>query len=132
VSDPIPYTITIPHTPPSGNTWNRMHYHDQDDLVKAWAPVVSAAVGVAGKAWFDRARVEAVMYFKSNRRRDVPNYLLTLDKLIIDHFKGRIIPDDNSDVLPEYRLRFENDRKNPRTEVTLVSLHEKSPAEAGP
>jgi hypothetical protein len=100
-----------------------MHYHAQDDLVNDWAPLVSAAVGVAGKAWFDRARVEAVMYFKSNRRRDVPNYLVTLDKLIIDHLKGRVIPDDNSEVLPEYSLRFVVDkREKPRTVVTLIAL----------
>lgn len=42
------YTISIPLTPPSGNTWNRLHYHDQDDLVNDWRPLVSAAVGRAG------------------------------------------------------------------------------------
>ena len=117
------YTLVISLVPPSGNTWNRMHYHAQDDLVNDWYPLVSAAVGKAGPAWFERARVEAVMYFKSNRRRDVPNYLVTLDKLIIDHLKKRVIPDDNSDVLPEFSLRFVIDpAKAPRTEVTLISL----------
>lgn len=46
------WTVTIPLVPPSGNVWNRMHFHDQDDLVKDWAPVVNAACGVAGRAWY--------------------------------------------------------------------------------
>ncbi len=120
IQDMETWTITIPATPPSANVWNRMHFHDQDDLVKDWAPVVNAACGVAGRAWFERARVEIVMYFKDRRRRDLPNYLLTADKLIIDHLKGRVIPDDNSEVLPEYRLRFEVGE--PRTQVTLVRI----------
>jgi len=117
--DPESWTLTIPVVPPSFNSLNRKHYHELDDLVKQWAPVVNAACGVAGPAWFERARVEAVIYFKDRRRRDLPNFLSSLDKLVIDHLKGRVIPDDNSEVLPEYRLRFGVDRKNPRTELTL-------------
>ena len=114
------FTLVIPATPLSGNQYTRLHWRERDKLTTAWGFLVGSSIH--GKAWFDRASVEAVFYFKESRTRDIPNFMVTLDKLIIDHLKGRIIPDDNSDVLPEWTVRFEVDKASPRTVVTLTAM----------
>lgn len=114
------FTLTIPATPPSGNQYTRLHWRERDKLTVQWGLLVGSSI--QGKAWFGRAKVEAVFYFKESRTRDIPNFMVTLDKLIIDHLKGRIIPDDNSDILPEWTVRFEVDKASPRTEVTLTAM----------
>ena len=118
------WSLVIPAVPPSGNPFARMHWRDRDELVDKWGLVVSNAIQRAGdKPSFTRAHFEATLYFEASRKRDIPNFLTTLDKLVIDHVvKAGILPDDNSDVIPEFTVRFEIDESNPRTEITLTAL----------
>jgi hypothetical protein len=116
------YFLTIPHVPPSGNMYHRMHWREQQDLIGAWGLLVANAIQKAGRARFDQFRFSAVINFKDARMRDLPNYITTLDKLVLDNLTHQgVIVNDDSKHLKEIRLRFEID-PDPRTEVTLEEL----------
>ena len=70
---------------------------------------------------FKKATITFNIYFKSNRRRDVANFLgggliSWLDALV----SLCIIKDDNYDVIGQPIVNFYVDKVNPRTEITII------------
>jgi hypothetical protein len=122
MTDTSTYCIVIPAVPPSGNVYSRLHWTKRMDLIAEWFYLVSIAH--ASQKWTgDVVRFEAVIYFKEKRRRDIANWITTLDKMCLDHIVSLgVIPDDDSEHVPEWRVRFEVDKDNPRTEVTLIPI----------
>lgn len=117
------YSLVIPHVPVSGNKFWRKHWRDRQDMIGEWGLLVANAIQHSGQAQFNRFKVDATIYFKDNRVRDIPNFMTTVDKLILDHLTHqKIIPDDDSRHMPEITLRFALDRHNPRTEIVITEL----------
>ena len=72
------------------------------------------------KSKYKKAKIVFNIYFKTNRKRDVQNYLgggliAWLDALV-DH---NIIADDSNDVIGQPIVNFHVDKNNPRTEITI-------------
>ena len=72
------------------------------------------------KSTYKRAKIVFDIYFRTNRRRDIQNYLgggliAWLDALVDNH----IIEDDNADCIGQPIVNFHIDKHNPRTEITI-------------
>ena len=70
--------------------------------------------------YFKKATVTFDIYFKTNRRRDVANFLgggliSWLDAMV----DLKIIEDDNADCIGQPIVNFYIDKVNPRTEITI-------------
>ena len=72
------------------------------------------------RPFYIRAKITFDIYFKSNRRRDVANYLggglISWLDVLVDQ---DIIIDDSSDVIGQPIVNFHIDKTNPRTEITI-------------
>ena len=69
---------------------------------------------------FKKATVIFNIYFRTNRRRDIQNYLgggliAWLDAMV----NLEIIKDDNADCIGQPIVNFHIDKNNPRTEITI-------------
>ena len=72
------------------------------------------------KSKYKKAKIVFNIYFKTNRKRDVQNYLgggliVWLDALV-DH---NIIIDDSYDCIGQPSVTFNIDKHNPRTEIII-------------
>lgn len=68
----------------------------------------------------ENVKITFDIYFKTNRKRDIQNYLgggliAWLDSLV----DQQIILDDNSDCIGQPIVNFHIDKANPRTEITI-------------
>ncbi len=117
------YELRIPAVPPSGNVWNRTYRYDQARLKADWYPLVANAIQRTGaRPALGAVRLEAELTFKSVRRRDICNYLTTIDKLMIDHVVSQgILTDDNAEVLREVAVRFHKG-KHEETVLRFIEL----------
>jgi len=67
-----------------------------------------------------KSKITFDIYFKTNRRRDVQNYvggglIAWLDALV----KAEIIADDSNDCIGQPIVNFHIDKANPRTEIII-------------
>ena len=117
------FILDIPRIPISNNKLLRMHWAPRKQLIDEWHGDIFWLVLEAGKQTFDVARVEAVIYFANKRRRDICNFMASLDKLVLDELVAcKVLADDDSVHLPEISVRFDIDKANPRTEVRVTEL----------
>lgn len=115
------FFLTIPRVPPSNNILLRLHWAKRKALIDEWHGDIYWLVLEAGRRVFDVARVEAVIYFAEKRRRDICNYMASVDKLVLDGLVyAGVLTDDDSIHLPEISVRFEIDKAKPRTEVRVT------------
>lgn len=117
------FFLDIPRVPPSNNVLLRLHWAQRKTLIDEWHSDVFWLVMETGREKFDVARVEAVIYFAEKRRRDICNFMASLDKLVLDELVAcKVLADDDSVHLPEISVRFDIDKDNPRTEVSVYEI----------
>ena len=63
--------------------------------------------------------VTVTYFFKDKRRRDFDNFV---PKFVLDGLVGTVLADDDQSHVAELRIRFDQDSKKPRTEVTLTPV----------
>ncbi|MDD5219821.1 MAG: hypothetical protein PHV11_04545, partial [Candidatus Bipolaricaulis sp.] len=69
---------------------------------------------------YSKAKITIDIYFKTNRRRDVANYLGGGLIAWLDTFVDvGIIADDNYECIGQPGVNFYVDKDNPRTEITI-------------
>jgi|GEM_PF-4816853 len=107
------YCFDIPLCLPSANKYLRMHWADRERLKRDFAIVIKARTRNLPR--FSAVnQITLELSFKTNRRRDKMNYILSADKLIIDNLvKLGKIPDDSILDIPSivwYNLPCENIR----------------------
>jgi len=110
--------IIINEVPLSKNKYVNMHWARRmkykNDI--AWLLCKKRAL----RRTFYKATITFNIYFKTNRKRDVQNYLgggliAWLDELVDQDF----IADDSYDVIGQPIVNFHIDRANPRTEIII-------------
>jgi Holliday junction resolvase RusA-like endonuclease len=117
------YTITIPETPVSINALLRMHWAPRKKLIDRWHYMVWGLCNEARISPTKRCEIKAVIYFAQNRKRDLPNYIASLDKLVLDGLvRCGIIIDDDPLHINKFVVEFGVDKEKPRTEVSISSL----------
>jgi len=116
-TDPITILV-INEIHPSLNVWSRWHWTQVRRESERWHWFVrQARSAVQSYAPYVRPVIVTVTYFFPTRaRHDFDNYA---PKFILDGLKGVLIPDDNSEIIEELRIRFRYDKAHPRTEITL-------------
>jgi len=114
----IKIKIIINEVPLSKNKYVNMHWASRmkyrNDI--AWLLCKKRVL----KRTFYEATVTFNIYFKTNRKRDIQNYLgggliAWLDELVDQDF----IADDSYDVIGQPIVNFHIDRANPRTEIII-------------
>ena len=118
------HTISIPRVPCSQNSdqwkgrWTRYHYKATWKL-EAWVLLKEQLIMP-----MNAVRLSAVVYFPDRRRRDLDNYHASIFKAVQDALVAAgVIPDDDMRFIPEIPgLRFDHDKDNPRTVITLEEL----------
>ena len=68
----------------------------------------------------EKVNVKATFYMPTRRRVDLTNLLESIDDVLV---KGRVIEDDNSNILFSHDgSRVFYDKENPRTEVEITLI----------
>ncbi len=117
------FFLDIPRVPPSNNVLLRLHWAQRKTLIDEWHGDIYWLVLEAGRQHFHVATIVATIYFAENRRRDIANFMASLDKLCFDGLVyAGVLTDDDSIHLPEITVRFEIDKDRPRTEVVITAL----------
>lgn len=118
------HKITIMTKPISQNSdswrslWLRREYKKHLQL-EAWVLIKEAKVKS-----MERVHLSAVAYFPDHRHRDLDNYHAPIFKAVQDALvDAGVIPADDTRHIPELPgLRFDYDKANPRTEITITEL----------
>ena len=114
------YTLDIPLVPPSLNVYTRMHWSKRNSLQFDWDLAVMVLCHEAEVKSLEKIHLNATIYFKTNRRRDVDNqitvYKLAQDSLI----KAGVIPDDHAGVVSWSAPLLSVDKESPRTVLTIT------------
>lgn len=115
------WTITLHCPVPSGNKLKRMHWRDYHNLIGEWRHDVFYLCREAKIPKLARITVEVTIYFEKERVRDIPNYIFSLDKCLLDSLvTAEVIFDDNPSFVTDFKVNLAVDRKNPRVEVTIT------------
>lgn len=118
------HVIAIPRIPISQNSsewrndWRRRDYKGKWKM-EAWVLLKSQRVMP-----MERIHLSAVVYFPDHRHRDLDNYHAPIFKAVQDALTDAgVIPADDTRYIPELPgLRFDYDKVNPRTEITITEL----------
>ena len=121
------WTLIIPMTPPSANLYIRHHWATRAKLRDEWHLAVWALCNEARVTPLDICTINCTVYFKDQRRRDEPNFRLTLDKLVLDGLvRCGIIPDDDPSHVTSFVVTLDTDKGNPRTEISITTCNRSS------
>jgi len=112
--------IIINEVPLSKNKYVNMHWAKRRSYKNDISWLVMRGIVKRIKSKYKKAKIVFDIYFKTNRKRDVQNYLgggliVWLDALV-DH---NIIADDSYIVIGQPIVNFHIDRANPRTEIII-------------
>jgi len=114
--------LNIPGTPPSLNTWSRMHWAKAAEIKKQWERDIfylshQQRYDNRGELPLRKAIIKITYYFATNRRRDADNMNL---KFILDGVvKAGIIKDDSTSVIGQVETSWGVDKNNPRVEIEI-------------
>jgi len=110
--------IQIPFPPVSLNEWKNWHWAKQGKYKDDLSEAISKLVMCFNLPKFERATIQVIHYFKTNRRRDpqdnyAPKFLM--DALV----RSGILVDDNGELVTVPVPELKVDRERPRTEVFI-------------
>ena len=112
--------ITINEVPLSKNEYVNMHWAKRRSYKNDIAWLIMRGIVKRIKSKYKKAKIVFNIYFKTNRRRDIQNYLgggliSWLDALV----DQQIILDDSYDCISQPIVTFNIDKANPRTEIII-------------
>jgi len=115
------WTLVIPRTPPSANVLLRYHWAQRAKLIDEWLHDLWVVANMAHVEPMEKAEVNCTVYYRTKRKRDIPNVMLALDKLVVDSLvRLGYIPDDDPAHLQWTLPVMDVDPENPRTEIALI------------
>ena len=118
------WILNIPMIPPSANVYIRQYWATRAKLRDEWHLAVWALANEIHLPPMDKCTVNCTIYFRDQRRRDEPNFRLTLDKLVLDGLvRCGIIPDDDPSHVTSFVVTLDHDKENPRTEVAVTTCN---------
>ena len=115
------YLLTIPLLPPSLNAWTSCHWAKRKRIKDEWTHAIWALTNEQRIPPMERVHLEAVLFFATNRRRDVDNYVVVYKIAQDSLVRIGMIPDDSQDHVSITPPILEVDSDNPRTELTINS-----------
>ena len=104
------------------NIFMRMHYHPRNALIKHYYTLIKHQIrGV--RSIKGKIAVHYSLFYK-NKICDAPNVIAVIDKILLDALQefGVIEQDDCQHYVKSSWEVVEQDRKNPRVEVTLFEV----------
>ena len=112
--------ITINEVPLSKNEYINLHWAKRKVYKDGIFWLIEGELANRKRPKYNKAKITFNIYFKSNRRRDVANYLgggliAWLDNLVSQN----IIADDSNEVIGQPIVNFHIDKANPRTEIII-------------
>jgi len=118
------FSIVLPYTPISQNDkewrsrWPRSKYKAAVER-DVWALCKAQKI-----PYLEQVYLIATIYFPDHKRRDLDNYHAPLFKSFQDGLEAAgVISKDDTRYIPELpRLRFDFDKENPRTEITICGI----------
>ena len=117
------WLLQIPMTPYSANHLLRCHWTERKKIMDLWCYAIWARVNEARIPPQNAVMLEATIYFKDKRKRDLDNFAFSLQKITQDCLQRiGIIPDDTPDHVTWGKVSLDSDKGNPRTEI-LISHH---------
>jgi|LGOV01.1.fsa_nt_gb Holliday junction resolvase RusA-like endonuclease len=114
--------IIIPRIPISLNVFLRMHWTKrkiENDLWKKEILVYSRQHKI--KPIKGQVKITLRYFFPDKRLRDYDNYCGAA-KPILDALKRHVIEEDNSRIVTSLTLKFDYDKENPRTEISIWEI----------
>jgi len=107
--------------PLSKNEYVNMHWAKRKAYKDGIFWLIEGELANRKRPKYNKANIAFNIYFKTNRRRDVANYLgggliAWLDALV----SLSIIADDNSDCIGQPIVNFYVDKARPRTEILIT------------
>ena len=104
--------------PITRNKFDKAYFMSQAKTNNYWINnIIFASYNQRPSEPYKKARVKFTFYFKTIRKRDKQNYL---HKFLCDGLvRGKIIIDDNVDVIGLPEIEFEFDEKKPRTKFEI-------------
>jgi hypothetical protein len=106
------YEIVLDQTPTSLNVWQSLHWAQRNDLKMMWEWEIFAVAPRIPK-YNDHINLSAVIWFATNRRRDVDNFASVLWKMTQDALVHMdIVKDDTASYISTgtVDLRIDPDR----------------------
>ena len=105
----------------SKNSYVNLHWSKRKAYKEEIGWLIMAEVANRKRPKHKKAKLTFDIYFKSNRRRDVANYLggglISWCDVLVDQ---NIIADDSWDCIRQPIVNFYVDKENPRTEITII------------
>jgi len=115
--------IIINEVPLSKNIYVNMHWAKRKKYKEWIEELIFYHCDIKGLHAYKKATINFDIYFETNRKRDIQNYLgggliSWLDALV----SLCIIADDSYDVIGQPNITFNVDKHNPRTEITIQAI----------
>lgn len=110
--------IQIPFSPPSMNEWKNWHWGKQGKYKDELSDAISKLAICFGLPQFERATIQFIHHFKTNRLRDpqdnyAPKFLM--DALV----RAGILVDDNGELVTVPVAELKVDKEKPRSEIFI-------------
>jgi len=115
------WTLNIPLVPPSLNTWQRMHWAMRRKIQAEWDLAILALAKEQKLPLCEAVKLDATIYFSTNRRRDKDNYVVAY-KLCQDGLKDALVIFDDDSSRVTFTAPTLKVGHPPRTELTISSV----------
>lgn len=115
------YTLVIPMTLPSLNTFLRIHWAERKRIKDEFTHCVWALCNEQRLPPVDCVHIDAAIYHSVKRKRDADNQEATLKKVAQDSLvRIGIIPDDTPEHVSWGEITLDIDKTFPRVVLTLM------------
>lgn len=117
---PDSWTLIIPLSPVSLNTFLRLHWAERNSLQFDWDLAVSVLVREQKIPPLEAVSVLLTAVYRVRRRRDPDNVMATLKILMDALVKSGVLPDDSMGHVTIEPVQMEIDRHFPHVRVQLT------------